>query len=272
MSFARELATGHFPVALEITPPQHDRPRVLLRRASLLGGLASAINVIQRPDRQPSLDAALQLLAQDIEPAWHLVTRGRPRASIEHDLYRARDGGIGLILVILGDHEPAPAGDRGVAIREAVAMARQIVPAATVGATLNQYGSDMEAAFRNLWPKLAAGASYIQTQPVFDLACFESAAQRIRRDAPETRIVPMVMPLPTVEAADRIAGRLGVSIPRWVREVDPWRAFAEIVTWLRRSGLADGLAVMTFETDPPAEVGARIASVLVAAGIGAPAR
>jgi hypothetical protein len=54
MTFSDRLFAGEFPVALEITPPQRPRPAVLLRRARLLDDRAAAINVIQRPDRQPS--------------------------------------------------------------------------------------------------------------------------------------------------------------------------------------------------------------------------
>lgn len=43
--FARKLDAGEFAVALEITPPQRHMPRVLLRRAGLLGGAAQAINL-----------------------------------------------------------------------------------------------------------------------------------------------------------------------------------------------------------------------------------
>jgi methylenetetrahydrofolate reductase (NADPH) len=266
MSFATLLHAGQFPVALEITPPQRDLPRVLLRRAALLGGRATAINVIQRPDRQPSLDASLQLRGNGIEPAWHLVTRGRRREDIAADIGRAHEGGIATVLVVLGDHEAAMAG--GPSIREATAMVAAAMPRALIGATLNQYGRDLDAAFRNLLPKLAAGASYVQTQPVFDLPLFEAAATRLRREAPAARIVPMVMPLPTMEAADRVSSRLGVSIPEWVRAAgDPWLVFREIVAWLRASGLADGIAVMTFEPDPPPEAGARILEALDHAGI-----
>ncbi|MBE0612003.1 MAG: hypothetical protein IH609_21665, partial [Dehalococcoidia bacterium] len=56
--FAEKLDAGQFAVALEITPPQRDLPKVLLRRARLLGTAAQAINVIQRPGRQSSLDAS----------------------------------------------------------------------------------------------------------------------------------------------------------------------------------------------------------------------
>ena len=69
MGFGARAPRGALPpVTLEITPPREPRPRVLLRRARLLAGHTDAVNVIERPDRQSSLDAALTLRAEGIEP------------------------------------------------------------------------------------------------------------------------------------------------------------------------------------------------------------
>jgi methylenetetrahydrofolate reductase (NADPH) len=272
MSFADRLFGGRFPVSLEITPPQRPLPAVLLRRASLLGAWASAVNVIQRPGRQPSLDASLELRGAGLEPAWHLVTRGRTRASLDHDLGRAREGGLGLVLCILGDHPAAPVSD-GLTIREAVAATVQALPAALVGATFNQYAPDAEAAHRNLLPKLSAGARYVQTQPVFDLQTLAPHAARIKEAAPGTRVVAMAMPLLSAGDAEKLALRLGIPPPPGlVGRLDAgaesaWAAFAETVTALASSPLVDGLAIMTFEMDPPAETGARVIQALRAAGL-----
>jgi hypothetical protein len=149
-----------------------------------------------------------------------------------------------------------------------IALAGRALPGALLGATFNQYVAGQDSAFRNLAGKLEAGAVYVQTQPVFDLDAYEAAAIRIRKLAPEARIVPMVMPLVTMEAADRISARLGVAIPEWVRAPgDPWLVFEEILTWLRTSGLADAVAVMTYEMDPPPDAGAHITRSLRNAGI-----
>src|SRR5690242_11114807 len=104
MSFAERLRDGRFAVALEITPPQKPLAVVLLRRARLLGELAHAVNVIQRPGRQSSLDASIELLRAGVRPTWHVVTRGSERSEIEAALDRAAAAGIRQILAIRGDH------------------------------------------------------------------------------------------------------------------------------------------------------------------------
>jgi len=246
---------------------------VLLRRARLLGTAAHAINVIQRPGRQSSLDASLELKATGIEPAWHLVTRGRSRGEITADLERARAGGIGQVLCILGDHAPDGAADAPT-IREAVVMAREAMPGAIVGATLNQYGRDQAAVLKNLLPKLQAGATYVQTQPVLEMGPLERYAAAVVREQPGTRIIGMAMPLLSLEAATRIEDRLGVALPGSLKDVlaggNPeaaWGIFAATIRAFAESPLVHGVAVMTFEMDAPAEMGERILSALRTAGV-----
>lgn len=273
MAFAARLKNRDFAVALEITPPQKVLTKVLLRRATLLGEAAQAVNVIQRPGRQSSLDASLELRAAGLEPAWHLVTRGSTRGAIRADLERARQGGIQQILCILGDHT-AESGPDTPTIKEVIANACEYVPGAIVGATLNQYGKDQASALKNLMPKLAAGASYIQTQPVFGLEALEPFARAVEREAPETRIVAMAMPLLTLEAAERIEARIGIALPSELKQVlatgdeeAAWGAFTATIRELVRAPYVDGVAIMTYEMDPPLEVGQRIVQSLVAAGV-----
>jgi 5,10-methylenetetrahydrofolate reductase len=273
MTFAAALAARRFPITLEITPPQRPRATVLVRRAGLLGPHTRTINVIQRSNRQSSLDASLQLRAAGFNPVWHLVNRGRTRAEIAADLDLARDGGITQTLCIRGDHPGSDTNDTP-SIRESVRMVRAQIPGALIGATLNQYAPDRGAVLRNLFPKLAAGAGYVQTQPVFDLDALRPFVEALRDHSPDTWIVPMVMPLLSVETVRTIESRLGISLPAPLcRRIEragattAWQSFEETVIALRRSDLADGLAVMTFEMDPSPETGQRVIAALRAAGI-----
>lgn len=272
MPFAEDLFAGRFPVALEITPPQRSLPRVLLRRARTLDPVATAINVIQRPDRQSSLEASIELLAAGITPTWHLATRGRPHDEILADLQAAREAGITQVLCLLGDHQADPAIPAPT-IREAIALACEHIPACLAGATLNQYTPSRESALKNLFPKLKAGARYIQTQPVFDLEPLRPYAEAVRASDPATRIVAMAMPLLTTEAATRIEARLGIALPAALHTRiaagphEAWRAFTETVATLVQSPLVDAVALMTFETDPSPETAARLIQALAEAGV-----
>ncbi len=272
MRFAENLRSGRFAVALEITPPQRPLPRVLLRRAGAIGACADAVNVIQRPARQSSLDASIELLRAGLEPVWHIVTKGASREEVARDLALARQAGIGQILVIRGDHS-APDSPDTPSIREVITMAREALPGAMIGATLNQYAPEGAAALRNLLPKLRAGASFVQTQPVFDLATVAPFVEAVRRELPDTAFVPMAVPLLSPAAVEGIQRRLGFRLPGELAgrlAAGPeaaWEMFTATIAALRTSPLAGGAAIMTTEMDPPPATGARIAASLRAAGI-----
>lgn len=273
MVFSELLAAGAFPVALEITPPQKPLPKVLMRRAALLGPAARAINVIQRPGRQSSLDASLHLQATGIQPVWHLVVRGRTREDLAADFARAAAGGIRQVLCIRGDHAGETAG--ALTIRDTVLLAAESLPGATIGVTFDQYLPNPDRVLRNLWPKLDAGASYVQTQPVFSVDLLEEMADRIKQGRPETRVVTMAMPLLSLAAAEKIEARIGLALPPELRHRleaggDPWEAFDETMAALVASPLVDAVAVMTFEMDAPPLIGARIVESLRNAGVDCP--
>ena len=271
MPFADCLRSGRFAVALEITPPLKSSPGVLLRRARLIGECAQAINVIQRPSRQSSLDASVELCAAGIEPVWHLTVRGSSRAGLSSDIARAREGGIHNVLCLRGDHDAADLPETP-AIREVVEMVVEGIPGALAGATMNQYAPDDAAVFRNLLPKLHAGATYAQTQPVFEIGRLLPLAERLRSRSPDTRIVAMVMPLLSLDSLARFEARLGINLGEAVRarigagEASAWEFFHEVVAGLVASSVIDGIAIMTFERDAPKPMGERIAAILRAAG------
>ena len=275
MSFARRLSDGDFPVALEITPPKHDLTRVLLRRATLLGDAADAVNVIQRPGRQSSLDASIVLRAAGLDPVWHMVTRGRSREDVAVDLRAAAAAGINQVLCIRGDHQGQD-GPGTPTIREAVQMACAALPNALVGATLNQYVRDSNAVLRNLLPKLEAGATFVQTQPVFEPAALEPFVARVRESFPAARVIAMVVPVLSGAAADGLSRRLGIELPgRFCRSAEAgagaaWEVFGEALAACRECGFVDGIAIMTTEMDPAPESGEQIVGSLHRAGIGVP--
>lgn len=270
--FARCLRSGRIALTLEITPPRKMLPGVLARRASLLGEAVGAVNVIQRTGRLTSLDACIALLERGLSPVWHLVVRGRSREEIATEIERARAAGIDQVLCILGDHAPATPV-KSPTVRDVVAMVREALPDALIGATFNQYTGDLEKALRNLGGKCAAGATYVQTQPAFDPESFGRTCGEIRARHPEVAVVPMVMPLLAPEAVDRIEKRLKITVPDRLREQvadgpdAAWKAFESTVTGLVESAVVQGLAVMTYEMDPPPETGERIVAALRSAGV-----
>lgn len=258
-------------VALEITPPRERRPELLLRRARLLGGCASSVHVIQRPERQTSLEASIELERAGISAVWHVTNRGRGAAEIEAEIERAARCGLSAALVVRGESGPEDRADTP-ALRTLVARIRSALPRARIGVTLNPY-LEPERALANLWPKLEAGAAFVQTQPVFSASTLFGVAERIRQRAPGVSILPMVIPIVSAAAAERLALRLRLSLPdRFAAalasegESGGWTLFSQTLRSLGESGVADGLALMTQETDPQAAFAERIRLALQQSG------
>ncbi len=268
MALVQLLAQKDVFVALEITPPRAPKVEVLLRRARLLDGLASAVNVIQRPDRQSSLDASCELRAAGHSPVWHLVARGDEARDLPPAFERAAAAGVTDILCILGDRP----GQATMKVRELVAATHTALPGASVGATINQYAAG-ENAISNLFGKLEAGASFVETQPVFSLETLAPVVASTVKEFASVRFVAMAMPVETAESADRMETRLGFSIPREYREQveqgpeAAWDAFAANLRALRESGLVAGIAIMTPEMDPSSATRARIRAAVLQAGL-----
>ncbi|MBW2270652.1 MAG: methylenetetrahydrofolate reductase [Deltaproteobacteria bacterium] len=161
----------------------------------------------------------------------------------EHELRGAAQrgaGGISTLLCLRGDHAAEDSADPP-RIRDVVAMARAELPQALVGVTANQYGPRRRV-LANLAPKLRAGATFVQTNPVFDIASFEPFAAAIQALAPEVHVVPMVMPLNSLANARRLHERLGLALPSEMLsrlescgEIEIWRTFREIAEGLAAS-------------------------------------
>lgn len=263
---ANLLRAGGFPVALEITPPREPREHVLLRRARRIGR-AAAVNVIQRPDRLASVEASGILATRGFEPVWHLANRGRSATEIEREIARASELGLRLALCIRGDHAALDAPDTP-RIREVIEWIRRRIPSALVGVTAHQT-LPRERVLRNLLPKLAAGARFVETQPVFALARFLALAEEVKSRVPGVWVLPMLMPLLSIEAARRLEARVGLRLPPEQVErlakggsADGWAMFRETLAALHESPLADGVAVMTLEVDPDDDFAAQLETAL----------
>lgn len=269
MPFAEQMASGAFPISLEITPPRTPRPAVLRRRARLIEACTLVVNVIQRPDRQSSLDAALALRQEGLEPIWHLTTKGRTAEGIAADVARARAGGIGHVLCLRGDHVADSPGPR---VPEAIGIVREHAPAMAIGAALDQYHEN-ERADRVLEAKLRAGAGSVWTQPVFDLPPLLRAADFVKTKRAGAHVVAMAMPLLTPESLDAISERLRIPAPEGLRrriaagEEEAWGAFEETLAALAGEALVDAVAIMTYRADPPPGTAERIVAGLRRAGI-----
>jgi len=188
------LARGHFAVTCECTPPRGIELDSVTRNATQLKGKVDAVHVSDNSTasvRMSSLALSKILLDMEIEPVLQMVTRDRNRIALQSDLLGASALGIKNVLCLDGDH-PAK-GDHPEAKRvhdidaiQWIAAVKQIRdqkslmngkqisgdPGFFIGTVANPFVKSLELHVVRLQKKIAMGAEFIQTHPVFDMELF----------------------------------------------------------------------------------------------------
>lgn len=191
------LAEGAFVVAVELSPPRSLNADALLRHARALAasGVVDAINITDSPMARVRMDAlaACQLIQAQTggETILHLTTRDRNLMGLQAHLIGAHALGVRNILALTGD--PPSLGDAsgatGVYDIDSIGLVRIIQqmnqghdlaggemgsPAGfCVGVAVDPTKPDLATEARRLKDKLAAGAEFVMTQPIYDLAVWE---------------------------------------------------------------------------------------------------
>jgi methylenetetrahydrofolate reductase (NADPH) len=113
VKLAQALASGHFTLTAEVTPPRGGDVTRTLEAAAALKGLVHAVNVTDGSRavmRMSSLAVCRLLLDHGIEPVIQMTCRDRNRIALQADLLGAHALGIPNVLCLTGD--PVRAGDQ----------------------------------------------------------------------------------------------------------------------------------------------------------------
>lgn len=188
---ARKLSDGEFVVSVEVDPPRGLSAHKLLAGASLLAEAgADVINVADSPMARMRMSpwAVCEMIQRtvDVETTLHFPTRGRNLLRVQGDLLAAHALGIRNIFVVMGD--PTAIGDYPDAMDDYDLVPSGLIKLIKqnfnmgmdhsgaeigqptsffVGCALNLAPQDLEREIKNLHRKLAAGADFILTQPVY---------------------------------------------------------------------------------------------------------
>ncbi len=242
--FARTLHEGRLAIAVEMDPPRSASAARLLAGAETLADAgADVITVADSPMARMRMSpwGACRLIQEHvgIETVLHFPTRGRNLLRIQGDLLATHALGIRNVFVCMGD--PTAIGDypdatsnvdvapsalmalitgrfnvgvdhAGASIGEATSF--------VVGCALNLQPTDLQRECRLLHRKIAAGANFALTQPVFDppaLATFR-AAYEARYGTLELPLLVGVLPLVSARHAEFLHNEVpGIAIPEAVR-------------------------------------------------------
>jgi methylenetetrahydrofolate reductase (NADH) len=254
--FQRRLAAGEFAVTAEIGPPRGADTAPVTRTAALLRGFIDAVNITDNQGaavRLSSLAGSIAALRAGVEPIMQLTCRDRNRIALQSELLSAAALGVPNVLIMGGDHprhgdhadaKPVFDLDSSALLRVATAMRDkgQLMSGAELkpppnwflGAVENPPGlprggldvSGQEAAeatakaLHRLAGKIEAGAQFVQTQFVFDVAAFAAWLARVRDLGLDERcyILAGVGPIRSHRALAHLATLPGVVIPEAIAD------------------------------------------------------
>ena len=254
--FSELLRRGDFVVTAELNPPRSANADVVRRRAKVLAGFVDAANVTDSTRAVPAMaaiPAAVIARESGLDPIVQMTGRDRNRIALQADLLGASALGIEHFVFMSGDDPKQGNHPDAVNVKDldGVALVKMAVrmrdeatflsgdpiktpPAYLVGATASPFAKPMAADVAKTAQKRSAGADFLQTQPVFDLATFSQWLAEVRNAASRrVGIIAGVLVLRSAEQAERLAKVPGFALS------------AEVVQRIARSAdqEAEGVAV-----------------------------
>ncbi len=232
------LESGRFAVTAEAGPPKGTGAAVIQRKGEPLRSCCDAVNVTDNQTaivRMASLAGCVLLKQQGVEPVMQMVTRDRNRIAIQSDVLGAIALGIGNILCLSGDHQKI--GNHPTAKSVFDIDSIQLIQTLKnmrdekkflcgedisgevplfIGAAANPYADPFEFRVARLAKKIKAGADFIQTQAVYDVAKFARWMQMVTEQGLDKKvhILAGVIPIRSVGMARYMRDYVsGVSVP-----------------------------------------------------------
>ncbi len=237
----RKLAAKDFVVSVELDPPKGLNPTKILEGAALLQKAGvDCINIADSPMARVRMGCmAMARLIQDhlgIETIIHLTTRDRNLMALQSELLGAHALGIRNVLALTGD--PVRVGDypntTGVWDVDSSGLIQILrgmneghdAAGSSIGAqasfhigcalNLNMTDEETEHEIEKYQRKLAAGAHYIMTQPIYDIKPLEHFLHRV--GTPPIPILLGSIPLHSSRHAEFLHNEVpGITIPNDVR-------------------------------------------------------
>jgi homocysteine S-methyltransferase len=229
-----KIAAGQFVAFVEILPPRGVDPAKEIIGARLCKDHGiDAINVPDGPRASARMSAQVtcQLIEREagIESVLHFCCRDRNILSIQSELLGAHAAGIRNLICITGDPPRMGAYPDATAVFDvdAIGLANIVnnlnhgldiggnpigsQTALLLGVGANPGALNMDEEIKRTRWKVEAGAEFIVTQPVFDIALIESFLERIR----EFRIpvIAGIWPLTSYRNAEFMVNELRVPVP-----------------------------------------------------------
>jgi methylenetetrahydrofolate reductase (NADPH) len=232
------LTGGGFAVTAECGPPKGADPEVIRKKGNLLKGCVDSINVTDNQTgvvRLSSLAACAILRQEGLDPVLQMVTRDRNRIALQSDVLGASALGIRNILCLSGDHQSLgnqqeAKGVFDIDSMQLLQVVRQMrdkgiilggdqlssMPDLFVGAVENPFGDPQSYRVARLAKKVRAGAEFIQTQCIYNIAKFKEFMTEVRNKDLDKKVFILggVTPLKSARMAEYMRDNVaGMDVP-----------------------------------------------------------
>ncbi|MGA9392048.1 MAG: bifunctional homocysteine S-methyltransferase/methylenetetrahydrofolate reductase [Candidatus Sulfotelmatobacter sp.] len=292
-----KLSRGEFVTMVEVVPPKGTDIRKELEGSRFLKSVGvDAVNIPDSPRASARMsNQALSLLVQreaGIDAILHYTCRDRNVLCIQSDLLGAAAVGIKNLICITGDPPKMGNYPDATAVFDVDAIGLVNIvrnlncgldlggnPIGTgtgfvIGVGANPGLTDLDEEIRRFEYKVAAGAEYAVTQPVFDIRLLENFLRRIEHC--RIPIIAGIWPLVSVRNAEFMKNELRVSVPdaileRMARAQTPEAARAEGVAIAREMLIAVRHTVQGAQISAPQGRYTSAVDVLEALGTNTPA-
>ena len=196
------LAAGHFVFTGELGPPRGASAEEVRRKAAFLKGRVDSVNITDNQTamvRMSSWAASVLLLGEGIEPNYQMVCRDRNRLAMQSDVLGASALGIRNLLCLSGDHQkfgdhPESKGVFDIDSIQLIGVVRAMrdegvfqsgqpisePPRMFIGAACNPFAAPEEWRVHRLAKKVEAGADFVQTQSIYNMARFREFVGQAR--------------------------------------------------------------------------------------------
>jgi methylenetetrahydrofolate reductase (NADPH) len=216
-SFSQALASGRPVLTAECTPPHSGDPAAIKQLAAVLPAALDAVVVADNPDdiHGSALACAAVLAGEGRAAVVTMVTRDRNRVALESEALGAAVLGAAGILCVTGNHQslgvcPEAASAMDVDSTQFEQMVKGLeLGDVAIGAVAHPHLTPIELNLLRLKKKIDAGAQFVLTQPVFDVAAFGAWMEAVRATGLHERvaIIATVLPFRGAEQAQTLRER-----------------------------------------------------------------
>lgn len=233
MGWREKLASGRFLVTAEVSPPRGTEVERMVRFASSWKGMVDAVNVTDSPLASVRMSSfiAAHILEREagVETIFHYTCRDRNVIALQGDLLGSWALGLKNLLAVGGD---APGRAQGVFEVDSLGLVRLVgklnrgeswegeplrgATSFTVGVGADPLAPDLVREAHRVAQKVEAGASFVQTQPIFDPRRAEAFLSSLEAEGVRVPVLFGVLPLTGPAQARRMAAVPGIRIPEEV--------------------------------------------------------